>query len=287
MATKKRKAAKAQLKVWRPSGFSGVEVERFDNARDLVLEPALLTAHELTVVYGGAAQLHYANQDYRFTRAQGLFLAQHAGEVLAGIGGTREPVSVWTLRLFPEVLTRLKAEFALSDAPIYFPEMMVSADLNDTLAGLTSDVVRSFSEKTSQLERESKLFALLYATLKTSSSAPPVDLKLGNEHRATALVKEVLNTNSEAEHSLDDLAQLTQLSKVYLYEVFKREVGLSPAEYQRSLRLGRAKHLLAEGEPIAQVALTTGFSDQSHLTRVFKRYVKTTPGKFQRYSLKT
>jgi AraC-like DNA-binding protein len=45
----------------------------------------------------------------------------------------------------------------------------------------------------------------------------------------------------------------------------------------------RAKTLLARGLDIAAVALRTGFADQSHFTRVFRRSVGVTPGRFPRY----
>jgi AraC-like DNA-binding protein len=48
------------------------------------------------------------------------------------------------------------------------------------------------------------------------------------------------------------------------------------------VRVERARLLLARGVPIAQAALDTGFADQSHLTRQFKRFVGVTPGEYAR-----
>jgi AraC-like DNA-binding protein len=41
------------------------------------------------------------------------------------------------------------------------------------------------------------------------------------------------------------------------------------------------KRLLAEGMPVSQAALETGFSDQSHFTRVFRQYTGATPGQYR------
>jgi AraC-like DNA-binding protein len=46
------------------------------------------------------------------------------------------------------------------------------------------------------------------------------------------------------------------------------------------MRVFRAKQLLAAGVPIAQAAFDTGFTDQSHLNRHFKRLVGITPGQY-------
>ena len=69
--------------------------------------------------------------------------------------------------------------------------------------------------------------------------------------------------------------------------MFQRDVGVSPYVYQTSVRLHKAKELLVSGTSIAQTAHEVGFSDQSHLTHTFRKYVQVTPGKFQKDSLKS
>ena len=46
------------------------------------------------------------------------------------------------------------------------------------------------------------------------------------------------------------------------------------------IRIERAKTLLTRGWPVAHVAVETGFFDQSHFTRRFKRIVGVTPGQY-------
>ena len=52
--------------------------------------------------------------------------------------------------------------------------------------------------------------------------------------------------------------------------------------YLEMVRVERARALLRQGEPISRVAFDTGFSDQSHLTRRFKRVVGVPPGQYAR-----
>ncbi|SDS10328.1 AraC-type DNA-binding protein [Bradyrhizobium canariense] len=60
-----------------------------------------------------------------------------------------------------------------------------------------------------------------------------------------------------------------------------RELGIAPHAFRILLRLNRARQLLRDGQPIAAVAADTGFSDQSHLTRLFRMTFGTTPGLYR------
>ncbi|WP_076857984.1 helix-turn-helix domain-containing protein [Bradyrhizobium mercantei] len=62
----------------------------------------------------------------------------------------------------------------------------------------------------------------------------------------------------------------------------RRELGVAPHAFRLLARLNHARQLLRAGEPIAAVAADTGFSDQSHLTRLFRRTFGTTPGVYWR-----
>ncbi|MGL5908763.1 MAG: helix-turn-helix transcriptional regulator, partial [Phycicoccus sp.] len=62
---------------------------------------------------------------------------------------------------------------------------------------------------------------------------------------------------------------------------FRRHTGTTPHRYLTGLRVQRAKDLLIGDQPIAQVAVSAGFSDQAHLTRVFKQHVHVTPRRFR------
>jgi AraC family transcriptional regulator len=60
--------------------------------------------------------------------------------------------------------------------------------------------------------------------------------------------------------------------------MFKASPGVSPHRYQLKTRIGKAQELLLmKGESLSMVAAATGFSDQSHFTRTFKRVPGATP----------
>ena len=80
--------------------------------------------------------------------------------------------------------------------------------------------------------------------------------------------------------TLAELAALTDLSPYALLRAFRRHTGLTPHAYRVQRRVEAAKKRLATGEPIATVAADTGFFDQSHLGKHFKRVVGVTPRVF-------
>lgn len=80
---------------------------------------------------------------------------------------------------------------------------------------------------------------------------------------------------------LDQLCGLSRLSKSALLRAFVREKGVTPYVYLENIRVGAAKKLLEQGVPPAEAALRTGFSDQSHFTNYFSRYIGLAPGAYR------
>ena len=79
---------------------------------------------------------------------------------------------------------------------------------------------------------------------------------------------------------LADLAVIAGLSLFRFVTVFRTQLGIPPHRYMCRVRVRAARALLRRGMPLAVVALETGFFDQSHLSRHFKRQCGVTPGLF-------
>jgi transcriptional regulator GlxA family with amidase domain len=77
--------------------------------------------------------------------------------------------------------------------------------------------------------------------------------------------------------SLAELAGRADLSISRFAVRFSAEVGMSPQQYVRLVRVKHAQRLLRHGLPPSIVAAEVGFFDQSHLCRHFKRVLGTTP----------
>lgn len=100
-------------------------------------------------------------------------------------------------------------------------------------------------------------------------------------------VREYLEANCTRVVTLAELARLTGFSQFHVSRVFRDAVGVPPYAYLGLARLERARELIARGEPLSTVAYATGFSDQSHLTRHFKRVFGVPPGQYAREAVRT
>ena len=87
--------------------------------------------------------------------------------------------------------------------------------------------------------------------------------------------------------SLDQICRQAGLSKSTLLRAFTKSKGVTPYCYLESLRIGRAKKLLEQGASPMEAALQTGFSDQSHFTNYFTRFIGVTPGAYRDIFLKS
>jgi AraC-like DNA-binding protein len=96
-------------------------------------------------------------------------------------------------------------------------------------------------------------------------------------------VRAYISANLQARIRAHDLAAMVQLSVGHFSRAFHQTFGQAPKSYITSRRVLRAQELLIRSrEPLAQVALRCGLSDQSHFTRVFRRVVGVTPGAWRR-----
>lgn len=77
---------------------------------------------------------------------------------------------------------------------------------------------------------------------------------------------------------LAELARMTGLSRFQLLRRFERCYGMPPHAWLRQKRAERARGLIRGGASLAAAASASGFSDQSHMTRVFVRQFGFTPG---------
>jgi len=133
----------------------------------------------------------------------------------------------------------------------------------------------------SALEHESDFvstISLLLTRQHSSYRAPQTKAK--REEGYVKLVRDYLKSNYAENVSLSQLTSLTNLSPYYLLRVFHSSTGFPPHEYQTQVRIAQARKLIRSGASLSETALETGFFDQSHLSRNFKRIVGVTPRQY-------
>lgn len=106
-------------------------------------------------------------------------------------------------------------------------------------------------------------------------------------HTGIEAVCAYLDEHYASPTSLEELARLAGMNKYSLLRAFTRSKGITPYRYLETVRVSRAKRLLEQGMEPADVALQTGFSDQSHFSNYFKEFIGLTPGQYRDIFLKS
>lgn len=100
----------------------------------------------------------------------------------------------------------------------------------------------------------------------------------GLSHSQLTLVKEYINVHLHQNLNVETIAAIAQISPYHFLRLFKQSMGMTPYQYILQCRLEHAIYLLQHSElGIAEIAVRTGFCDQSHLTRYIKSKIGVTP----------
>lgn len=220
---------------------------------------------------------------FRCGRAEGVapagsIIVIPPGEVHTGERGCE---SGWAYRVFypqPQLLAALMAELRDGDAaaPVFGsivlddPALfMALRRLHAVLVGAADPLLRTVAW------REAMTPLLRHAGVREPAT--------GREDGAVRVVQELLRADTDATLTLNDLAREVGLSPWHLNRVFSRTVGLPPHAWRNQWRLAQAKRLLHGGMGPAETAASLGFSDQSHLHRLFKRAFGVTPSGYTQH----
>lgn len=168
----------------------------------------------------------------------------------------------------------------LEQTPATLPVFQEPVAHNPALRSRFLPVFQALDQVSSCLKQQSLLLDLI-SHLWQHHSAISTPSSPAREPEAIALVRSYLEAHYTENVSIETLSQLSQLSPYYLIRCFRQQLGLPPHLYQRQIRLLKAKQALHSSRSLAEIATDTGFFDQSHFTRSFKRVFGVTPGQYR------
>jgi AraC-like DNA-binding protein len=277
-------------RYWRHAGVDGVDLLR---AR-FVTHRYGRHAHEtytFGVIESGVEEFEYRGRLLRAGPGTVALLNPemvHTGQA-AGPDG-------WSYRvIYPQtdVVAGVAAELGWPAGLPSFPQTVVS----DARSARLLRAAHLAAERGDRLASSSLLRAALAGLLTAHAAAPRAAIPRGAARRpgrtpgrapgAVDRTRELLHERLADPPSLDELAALTGLAPFALLRAFRAATGLPPHAYLNQLRVRRARGLLDDGLAPAAVAAHTGFADQAHLTRHFKRVVGVPPGAYQRGRART
>lgn len=161
------------------------------------------------------------------------------------------------------------------ELPGFSQNVIIDEDILNELKNLHSMVM----EESSEFEKEESLILLIRTLLqKYGQSFHEIELEYNQEVEQVCMF---IRKHYHEHLSLKQLCQHVGLSESSLLRAFTKCTGVTPYRYLESLRINEAKKLLEQGLTPLEVALDTGFSDQSHFTKFFSRFTGIAPGLYR------
>jgi AraC family transcriptional regulator len=265
------------------SGWDGIALESFNCLPGLHIAEHEHPAHLLSLLTGNAvdAEWTWEGQTHRVTN--------DAGTIYLLPRGTRDTLT-WrndSSRVLVAIEPKFLAEsveetshlddvallpnWALKDRHITTLMLALHADLEDQ-----QPAGRLYGEM---------LGATLAAYLVKRYAARAVKPRPAQGGLPGARLKRILDyveANYTTDIRLRDLAGLANMSPHHFSEQFRRSLGMSPHRYVIERRIEHAKRMLRDSRVgILEIALATGFADQSHFTKMFRMSSGITPRAFR------
>jgi AraC-like DNA-binding protein len=150
------------------------------------------------------------------------------------------------------------------------------------LASMFYGVHRGSQVRGPSADREEGYLSFAARLFERHTANMKVCLRSGREDRAIRAAKAFIDHTLDGQVSLAAIANAAGLPPFRLYRAFENSTGMTPHAYQRQARVRLAIDLIRADRPLPEVAYSTGFSDQAHLTRWFRRMMGITPGAYQK-----
>jgi len=94
-------------------------------------------------------------------------------------------------------------------------------------------------------------------------------------------LKSMIIDSPENTFFIKDMARNIGVSPYHMIRRFKKDYGLTPHQFQIQCRIRKAQRLLEDGGSVTEAAYATGFCDQSHFDRFFRKIVRLTPSEYK------
>lgn len=199
-----------------------------------------------------------------------------------------QPIDVTHLYISPEEVSRVGCEV--------FDRDVEHVDLHDTLKADDPELLqltRNLQAEASGPGLGGRLYAdtiLNQASIHILRRYADVAFRALSDHsslspRQKREVLEYIHSNIHRNLSLRELAGVTGLSTYCFARRFRHCLGVPPHEFLLSQRVDYAQRLLRGHVPLKVIAARSGFSDQSHMSRVFRKLLGVTPGQYRKNSI--
>lgn len=230
--------------------------------------------HQIVITLCGSSEFEIEGLGGRVNAFSGCIVPANHEHYYSGNGHNRQ--LIFDLPEDAPALTGENHELvALFDAPRFFG---LDNALRHYLAFMESELAQGFDAVTNSFQQDrlaATLLGSLKARLGTATDASQRRLDLTRINR-------FIHQHLADDLRVADLARLACLSEAHFSDCFRAQTGLSPWQYVKSQRLHAARQLVLQSRlPLTDIALQTGFANQSALSHAFRRSYGLSPRKLR------
>lgn len=262
---------------WRDSRMPYVELRVVGDGRKVCYAPHSHSQWSLGAIVEGNSTFVYRDNQYKVSA--GTLVIMNPEWIHACNPIDNQPWGYLMLYIDTNWLTNLRYEIGLLDTPCWQDISTAILSSPEWYAGycrVAECLLRTDSEL---LEKQTVVVEYLTALMfeladqeVVSQPKPPDNLQVLAAYLKEHAIEEV---------SLDTLCEISGYSPCHLIRTFKHYFGFTPHAYLINYRIQRGQHELKQGVPIAETALNTGFADQPHFQRTFKKLLAATPKQYR------
>ncbi len=250
-----------------------IEAYRFEGTR----QPFPNHFHEYYVigfVESGERYLSCRNKEYRIQK--GNVILFNPGDNHACVQSDEGAFDYRGFNISTNVMLDLVQEVTgKRELPGFFENVILDEDVTCYLQPLHEMVMRGANE----FGKEENLILLLSMLIQRYGQ--PFEDCIPECRDEIEKACQFMETHFAERISLEQICRCAGLSKSTLLRAFTKSKGVTPYSYLENIRIGRAKSLLEKGVAPIDAALQTGFSDQSHFTNYFSRFIGLAPGVYR------
>ncbi len=193
-----------------------------------------------------------------------------------------QPLSFTVVTFEPALFNQILEQIYVCARPDFLPQWQI---FDPTIQGIVNTLKADLvaGSPAGKIYGESFLTSLAVHLVKNLSVLPlKLPQRIVSSYAKQKEVLDFIEAYLDTDISLEDLAKIARVSKFYFCRLFKENMNVSPHQYIIRRRVERAKELLKNSElTTVEIALSCGFTHQSHLSRHFKRLVGVSPRKFR------
>lgn len=195
------------------------------------------------------------------------------------------PIDNTVIHISSKLLSKIAAEAFdrdIQDVPIFNTLKLRDPILENIVLSLEQEASNPGLGSNLYIEALTNQLCVHILRKHASVTFSPMQIKGGLSPLLAKRVADYIQSNLESTLSLNDLADIVKVSPYHFARQFKLRFGCPPHAYVMMLRLAHARKLLASTRlMLKEIAAICGFSDQAHMTRLFKRKFNSTPSEFR------